>query len=140
MPSAINFDLHPNLSKKPKIIDLNLCTVLLQDESNYLWIFLVPRRAKVSKIMDLERMDQIQLYHELDLAQKVVWEMAKPTQLNVAAIGNKIPQLHLHIIARNEDDPAWPNTVWDHPMRAPYEPEKKKDLIDLLHAAFYALR
>lgn len=132
----MSFELHPNLAKKSFVIDLPLCRVLLEDEENYPWIFLVPRRANVSKIMDLTSQDQLQLLNELEFAQKILWELFNPTQLNVAAIGNKTPQLHVHVIARNASDPAWPLTVWDHPVRSKYSPDQKEKRIQELKAKF----
>ena len=83
--------------------------------------------------MDLSKDDQLQLLAEIDLAQKVLWEKFCPTQLNVAAIGNKTPQLHVHVLARFEGDPAWPHTVWDHPNKKPYTPTEKEQIVaDLL--------
>lgn len=114
------FKLHPNLEKKCHIIDLPLCRILLEDNRHYPWIFLVPRVPNVSKIMDLSIQDQIQLTHELNLAQKIMWDLFKPMQLNVVAIGNKTPQLHMHVIARFMGDPSWPGTVWDNPAQGVY--------------------
>lgn len=130
------FELHPNLSKKILIGDLALCRILLENDSHYPWIFLVPRRPSVSKMMDLSSSDQLQLMQELDLSQKIMWSLFKPTQLNVAAIGNKTPQLHVHVIARYTEDPAWPGTVWDHPIRTPYTPEQKDTVVNQLNEAF----
>lgn len=117
----MSFELHPKLAPKIFLMDLPLCRVLLQDEANYPWLFLVPRRPNASRIIDLSIEDQLQLMREMDLAQKILWEEFKPTQMNVAALGNKLPQLHIHVIARFENDPAWPNTVWDHPLRTKYD-------------------
>jgi diadenosine tetraphosphate (Ap4A) HIT family hydrolase len=121
----MEFVLHPNLEKKLFVVDLPLCRVLLEDSHYYPWLFLVPRRPGVSRIMDLSASDQLQLMHELDLTQKLLWDEFKPSQLNVAAIGNKTPQLHIHVIARYETDPAWPNTVWDHPAQAKWDEEMR---------------
>jgi diadenosine tetraphosphate (Ap4A) HIT family hydrolase len=126
------FELHPNLASKTFIIDLPLCRVLLEDESHYPWIFLVPRKPNISRIMDLSPEDQRQLLIELDLAQHMIWNEFKPTQINVAALGNKTPQLHVHVIARFSNDPAWPNAVWDHPIRQPYSPEQKEAMVTRL--------
>jgi len=90
----------------------------------------------VSRIMDLSFSDQLQFIKELDVVQKMMWEEFQPTQLNVAAIGNKTPQLHIHVIARYANDPAWPNTVWDHPVRAPYGEEGKNAVIQRLRDRF----
>lgn len=132
----MNFELHPNLAKKIYITDLPLCRVLLEDEENYSWLLLVPRKDQISRIMDLSEKDQLQLLKELDIAQNILWKLFQPTQLNVAAIGNKTPQLHLHVIARKSDDPAWPGTVWDHPVRKPYTDERKEAIIQQLTTAF----
>lgn len=116
----MNFELHPNLQKKTQIIELALCKVLLEDIKDYPWILLVPKRENIKKIMDLSQEDQLLLLQELDLAQRILWDILSPTQINVAAIGNKTPQLHIHVIARFEGDPAWPATVWDHPQKTRY--------------------
>ena len=108
----MTFQLHPSLSEKIFITDLPLCRLLMEDNKHYPWFFLVPRVGGVSRIMDLKEGDQLQLMKELDWLQKVVWKAFTPDQINVAAIGNKTPQLHVHIIARYVDDPAWPETVW----------------------------
>lgn len=128
----MTFDLHPNLVKKIFITDLPLCRVLLEDEKHYPWLFLVPRRPGVSRMIDLSSSDQLQLIKELDFVQRIMWEEFQPTQLNVAAIGNKTPQLHIHVIARYAHDPAWPNTVWDHAVRSPYDDNLKNSRIQRL--------
>lgn len=114
----MTFELHPNFSEKIFIRDFPLCRVLMEDDQHYPWFFLVPRIPGASRIMDLKAEDQLQLLKELDFLQKIVWSEFHPHQLNVAAIGNKTPQLHVHVIGRYEDDPAWPGTVWDHPVRS----------------------
>jgi len=134
----MTFELHPNFASKVFLIDLPLCRVLLENEQHYPWLMLVPKRPNISKIIDLAPEDQLQLIRELDLAQKVLWEVFQPTQLNVAAIGNKTPQLHLHVIARFKDDPAWPATVWDHPVRAKYPPERLNEVQELLQSRLNA--
>lgn len=125
----MTFKLHPNLEKKIFVTDLPLCRVLLENDQNYPWLLLVPRCLDVSRIMDLSLFDQQQLLMELDEVQKIMWKEFEPTQLNVAAIGNKTPQLHIHVIARKTDDPAWPHTVWDHPVRTPYDESTKQAMI-----------
>ena len=134
----MTFELHQNLVEKIFISDLSLCRVLLEDERHYPWLLLIPRRGNVSRIMDLSSTDQLQLIKELDIVQKIMWEEFKPTQLNVAAIGNKTPQLHIHVIARYADDPAWPNTVWDHPIRSQYDEEARNALVIRLQSLLSA--
>jgi diadenosine tetraphosphate (Ap4A) HIT family hydrolase len=128
----MKFELHPSLAKKTWIADFPLCRVTMEDEKNYPWLILVPRRPNASRLIDLSFVDQLQLLKELDFVQRKVWEEFRPTQLNVAAIGNKTPQLHLHVIARFEGDPAWPQTVWDHPVRTRLEASEKEERVRLL--------
>lgn len=132
----MKFELHPNLAQKIFITDLPLSRVLLEDSKHYPWLLLIPRRPKLLRIMDLSSKDQLQLLQELDAAQKILMQEFRPTQLNVAAIGNKTPQLHIHVIARFENDPAWPGTVWDHPVKDAYPEEKKEEVIKQLQTAF----
>lgn len=128
----MEFTLHPNFSSKLLVGDLPLCRVLLENERHYPWLLLIPRRPNAMRVMDLAFEDQVQLLRELDIAQKTLWNEFTPSQLNVAAIGNKTPQLHVHVIARFEHDPAWPATVWDHPVRSPYSQEELKQMQQLL--------
>lgn len=132
----MTFELHPNLAKKIFVLDLPLSRVLLEDNQHYVWLFLVPRRSNIAKLIDLSDQDQLQLLKEMNTVQKALWEEFHPTQLNVAAIGNKTPQLHVHIIARFSNDPAWPNTVWDHPARLPYNELTKQQRVTQLKALF----
>ncbi len=80
--------------------------------------------------MDLTREDQLQLLEEIDQGQKFLWTQFQPMQINVAAIGNKTPQLHIHLIARFRNDPAWPGTVWDHPVRTAYSAEDAQQMVE----------
>ena len=132
----MSFILHPNLASKIFIIDLPLCKVLLENEKHYPWILLVPQRPNISRIMDLASSDQLQLFKELDQAQKIIWDLFQPTQLNVAASGTKTPQLHIHVIGRFSNDPAWPGTIWDHPVRCPYTVEQREAIITQLRTRF----
>jgi diadenosine tetraphosphate (Ap4A) HIT family hydrolase len=132
----MTFKLHPNFASKIFLLDLPLCQVLLENERHYPWIFLIPRRANIARLMDLSTEDQLQLLHELNLAQHILWKKFQPTQLNVAAIGNKTPQLHVHVIARYQNDPAWPGTIWDHPVRAPYSASELAEVTGKLLEGF----
>ena len=132
----MSFMLHPNFSNKNHIIDLPLCSVFLEDVSHYPWLLLIPRRNKTRKMIDLSFEDQAVLFQEMTLAQTLVWDLFSPAQINVAALGNKTPQLHIHVIARYENDPAWPDTVWDHPDKKPYSNEELHKISAQLKEAF----
>jgi diadenosine tetraphosphate (Ap4A) HIT family hydrolase len=132
----MSFKLHQNFLSKFFLHDFPLCKVLLEDERHYPWLLLIPRRNQVSKLVDLSSEDQLQLNSELNLAQQILLDKFHPDQLNVAAIGNITPQLHIHVIARFKDDPAWPYTVWDHSIRASYAKSEREDTIQALREAF----
>lgn len=123
------FELVPGLAAKDFVVDMKLCRVLFEDNRHYPWIFLVPRREKVKNMTFLTMEERLQLMREIALCEEVMSELFKPAQTNVAMIGNKTPQLHVHVIARFEGDPDWPGTVWDGHSE-PYEAEKKKAVIN----------
>lgn len=128
----MEFELHPNLKSKLFLFDLPLSRVLLEDERHYPWVLLVPRVSGAHRIIDLQTEVRQQFYRELDLVQEVMQQEFNPDQLNVAAIGIKTPQLHVHVIGRFKNDPAWPHTVWDHPIRDSYSVEAREKIVDRL--------
>ena len=134
----MTFALHPNLATKSFIIDLPLCRVLLEDRKAYPWLILVPRRPNLRNLLDLDLTDELTLAQELRLSQTILQHQFHPDQLNVAALGNKTPQLHIHVIARFSHDPAWPKAVWDHPSQMPYPLEEKKRVVNDLKMQFAA--
>ena len=122
------FELHPALQKKDYICDLELCTVLFEDNKNYPWIFLVPKKENVKSMRDLTHEEHLSLMNEIERAEQVMADLFSPSQTNVAMIGNMTPQLHVHIICRYENDPAWPGTVWSE-KAIPYTPQEKHQVI-----------
>lgn len=122
------FELVPGLAKKDHIINLKLCTVLFEDNAFYPWIILVPRVENVKNMTYLCMEDRLQLMREMDLCEEVMAENFPHDQTNVAAIGNKCPQLHVHILCRKLGDPDWPTTVWNNHSE-PYASETKEMMI-----------
>jgi diadenosine tetraphosphate (Ap4A) HIT family hydrolase len=122
------FELVQGLASKDFIVDLRLCKVLFESNANYPWIFLVPKKENVKNMTFLNMEERMQLMREMALCEEVMIELFKPDQTNVAMIGNKTPQLHVHIIARKEDDPDWPGVVWDGHSK-PYDKETKAKII-----------
>lgn len=122
------FELVPGLAKKDHIINLKLCTVLFENNSYYPWIFLVPRVENVKNMTKLCMEDRLQLMREMDLCEEVMVENFACDQTNVAMIGNKTPQLHVHILCRKEGDPDWPTTVWNNHSK-PYAEDEKEAAI-----------
>ena len=94
------------------LIDLKLCTIRLNDNSKFPWIILIPKRNKITDISDLNSKDQTLLMKEIVYVSKVMKKLFKTSKLNVEKIGNMVPQLHIHIIARSKNDSSWPLSVW----------------------------
>ena len=94
------------------LIDLKLCTIRLNDNSKFPWIILIPKRNKITDISDLNYKDQTLLMKEIVYLSKVMKKLFKTSKLNVEKIGNIVPQLHIHIIARSKKDSSWPLSVW----------------------------
>ena len=100
------------LKSSHHITDLKLCTIRLNDNSKFPWIILIPKRNKITDISDLNFKDQNLLMKEIVYASKVMKKLFKTSKLNVEKIGNIVPQLHIHIIARSKKDSSWPLSVW----------------------------
>jgi diadenosine tetraphosphate (Ap4A) HIT family hydrolase len=111
--TAPAWSLHPQLQKDTiDIGDLPLCRVLVIKDANYPWLLLVPRRPDAVEIIDLDEVAQAQLMTEITRVARAVKEITKCDKLNIAALGNAVPQLHVHIIGRRTSDAAWPRPVW----------------------------
>lgn len=107
------FELHPQLEKDCIFVtDLPLCRVLLANDCQYPWLILVPRRADIKEIIDLSVEDQQLLWQESAKVSHMMRASYRPDKLNVAALGNMVPQLHLHHVARYTTDAAWPAPIW----------------------------
>jgi diadenosine tetraphosphate (Ap4A) HIT family hydrolase len=105
--------LHPQLARDTvNIGDLPLSRELAVDDAHYPWLLLVPRRARVSEVLDLDEVEQAQLWTEIARAGRALKELTGCDKLNIAALGNVVPQLHVHVIARRIGDAAWPKPVW----------------------------
>ena len=94
------------------IVDLKLCSVRLNDNSKFPWLILIPKRKNITDICDLNSKDQILLMNEIVFVSKIMKKLFKTSKLNVEKIGNIVPQLHIHIIARSTKDSSWPLSVW----------------------------
>lgn len=110
------------------IKDLVLCELRLNENANYPWLILIPKRPAVCELFDLNKEDQDQLFKEILLVSKVLKETTKAYKLNVATLGNVVSQLHIHCIARFKEDIAWPNPVWNTAF-TPYGKQEKQKII-----------
>lgn len=135
-PIAHDFALHPQLfADTHAVCDLALCTVRLMDDARFPWLILVPRRPFLRELVDLEGEDQAALLKEINRASRILQRRCRPDKLNIAALGNVVPQLHVHVIARFSDDAAWPRPVWGVGAAEPYSPEALSPLLAELAAA-----
>ena len=100
------------LKSSHHITDLKLCTIRLNDNSKFPWLILIPKRNKINDMSDLKSKDQILLMKEIVYVSKIMKKLFKTSKLNVEKIGNIVPQLHIHIIARSKNDSSWPLSVW----------------------------
>ncbi len=117
------FQLDPILSADTHTIgDIGLCRLLLMDDSRFPWLICVPRRPDISEIHQLTPLDQTVLTFEITQTSEMLQDLTKCTKINVGALGNMVRQLHIHVIARNEGDAAWPGPVWGAGEREPYAP------------------
>src|ERR1700727_1734671 len=112
MPASA-WALHPQLKKDTiDIGDLPLSRVLVIKDAHYPWLLLVPRRPETIEIIDLDEVEQAQLMTEISRVARALKEITKCDKLNIAALGNVVPQLHVHVIARRTSDAAWPRPGW----------------------------
>lgn len=118
--------------------DLSLARVLLMDDARFPWLILVPRRPDVSELTDLAPEDAAALWQEVRIAVGVMQALAKPDKVNVAALGNVVAQMHVHVVGRFHSDPAWPGPVWGHGERRPYPAHARAQLLERAGALFAA--
>ena len=129
----MKFDLHPKLAADSLALgDFPLCRLLLMDDAQYPWFILVPRREGAREIYLLHDADQQQLLRESAQLSRAIMQAYAGEKLNVAALGNVVPQLHVHHVVRYSRDPAWPAPVWGrHPPR-PYDDAACRARLDAL--------
>ena len=124
------WSLHPQLDRDTASLgDLPLSRVLVINDANYPWLLLVPRRPDLTEVIDLDEVAQAQLMTEVTRVARALREVTTCHKLNIAALGNAVPQLHVHVVARFRHDPAWPKPVWGVVPPRAYEPEKLHDFV-----------
>jgi diadenosine tetraphosphate (Ap4A) HIT family hydrolase len=131
------FVLHERLAADTHTLaSWDLCEVLLADDANFTWLILVPRREGLRDFHDLDRADWTAAMAEIDRASRALQAVTAADKLNVAALGNMVPQLHIHVIARHEGDQAWPGPIWGKLDARPYAAAERDALTAQLAAAF----
>jgi len=132
-----SFELHPQLAKDTLLVtDLALCRVLLMNDARYPWCILVPRIPDAREIFDLPASIQTDLWREVSLCAQRLSMLTKAGKMNVATLGNLVPQLHIHVIARNAGDAAWPQPVWGKGEPQPYTTRAATRQVEALQLTF----
>jgi len=130
---AESWSLHPQLERDTANIgDLPLSRVLVINDANYPWLLLVPRRPDAVELIDLDEVAQAQLMTEIARVSRALREVTECHKLNVAALGNAVPQLHVHVIARRTSDAAWPRPVWGVMPPLAHDAEEVQNFINAL--------
>ena len=130
------FELDPVLAADTvEVTRWPMCRVLLMNDSRYPWLVLVPQRAGVTELHHLSEADRNALMGEVARAASTLEDVLTPDKINVAALGNVVSQLHVHVIARFHRDPAWPKPIWGVHPPLPYEPEPLARWLEVLRAA-----
>ena len=125
--------LHPQLDRDTVSLgDLPLSRVLVNNDANYPWAIVVPRRPTLVELIDLDETAQAQLMTEVTRVARALRDITACHKLNIAALGNIVPQLHVHVIARFRHDPAWPNPVWNVVPRRAYARDALHDFMQPL--------
>lgn len=121
--------LHEQLRKDCYVLgNFELCSLLLLDDANYPWFILVPMREQITEIHQLADNDQQQLLKESMNFSRCLEDVFQPDKLNIAALGNVVPQLHIHHIARYRNDACWPAPVWGAVAAKPYDEDQLADI------------
>jgi len=129
----MTFALHPALERDTVLVTrLALCRVLLMSDRRFPWLILVPERDGVREIAELSPADRGILIEEIALASEALTRRFRPDKLNVGALCNVVPQLHVHVVARFTSDPAWPGPVWGSGAADPYEQTELDGLVAAL--------
>ncbi len=130
------FTLHPTLARDTvEVTRLPLCRALLMNDRRFPWLILVPEREAVREIHQLSPADRTALVEEIARASEALERLFQPDKLNVGALGNIVPQLHVHVVARSAGDPAWPGPVWGSGPAAPYAERELAEIRAKLAAA-----
>lgn len=127
------WSLHPQLAQDTVPVgDLPLARVLLANDANYPWLILVPRLPALIELIDLEENAQVQLLGEIATTARVLKTVTACDKLNIAALGNQVPQLHVHVVARRRSDAAWPRPVWGVKTPLAYKESEQRTLLNSL--------
>ncbi|GEN28725.1 histidine triad (HIT) protein [Halovibrio variabilis] len=121
------------------VADLPLCRVLVMNDARYPWVILVPRHASISEVFELSMSDQQQLWREATQLGEAMSSALSGDKLNIAALGNVVSQLHVHVVVRRHSDATWPAPVWGNGSPKPYDVTGQTAMRDQLLALINGL-
>src|SRR4051812_22501919 len=139
-PAPPPWSLHPQLARDTVSLgDLPLSRVLVVNDANWPWLLLVPRRPHVSEIIDLDDVEQAQFMTEITRAARAVKTVTSCDKLNIAALGNVVSQLHVHVIARREGDAGWPRPIWGAAAPVGYDTSALEQFVESLRPKIWVV-
>jgi diadenosine tetraphosphate (Ap4A) HIT family hydrolase len=132
------WSLHPQIERDTRPLgDLPLSRLLVINDANYPWLLLVPRRPDLVELIDLDEVARAQLMTEIAIVARALKEVTQCDKLNIAALGNAVPQLHVHLIARRKGDAAWPKPVWGVAPALAHDEHELAGFLDALKARIW---
>ena len=131
------FELHAQLAKDCAVVgDLSLCRVLMMNDRRFPWLVLVPRREQIVETFQLTALDQRLLWEEVNAVAAALAGDSRADKINIGALGNIVPQLHVHVLARFQGDAAWPGPVWGSGGAEPFDDaalaQRQREYVELL--------
>lgn len=121
-------------------LDLPLCQLRLHNDARFVWFVLIPKRSGITEITDLDQEQYDQLWGEVRQVSAALKRAFTPDKINVATLGNQVPQLHVHVIGRFTDDAAWPGPIWGYGTPSPYTPEQATQRCALIQDALHDVK
>ncbi len=118
------------------VLQLGLCELRVMNDRRWPWLILIPQRPRITEVHDLQPLDQAMLTFETNLVAATLKACSGCTKINTGALGNVVPQLHVHVVGRKVDDPNWPGPVWGFGQPERYAPDRLREFVETLRNAF----
>lgn len=132
------FELHPQLAKDCFVLgDFPLSRLLMMNDYHYPWFILVPRKENIKESFELDAQEQQVLNEECNFLARTIKQLFSAHKMNIAALGNQVPQLHVHVIARYDFDTCWPSPIWGRAQHLAFE---KHQLLERINKLIPALQ
>lgn len=132
--ASFTLDVRLHADSEP-VMWLGLCELRVMNDRRWPWLILVPQRPGIEELHDLTPLDQAMMTFESNLVAQALKRATGCTKINSGALGNIVRQLHFHVVARTEGDPAWPGPVWGFGPREPYRPSELRGFIDIVRSS-----